>query len=115
MTFEIGQLTFQTPSPAQPARVWASAGAADAATATAPAAYGAYADIVPASPPPEVLSEVDAAWDRASQLASQGRELHFSTDEVSGRVIIEVRTMDGEVLRTIPPSQALDVISGGEL
>ena len=54
-------------------------------------------------------------WHRASQLASQGRELHFSTDEDTGRVIIEVRTMDGEVLRTIPPSQALDVISGGEL
>lgn len=113
MTFEIGQLTFQTPSPAQPARVWASAGAAEAAAA--PAAQGVFADIVPASPPPEVLAEVDAAWHRASQLASQGRELHFSTDEATGRVIIEVRTMDGEVLRTIPPSQALDVISGGEL
>ncbi len=112
MTFEIGQLNFQTPSPVQPARVWASAGAAEAAV---PAAQGAYADIVPASPPPEALAEVDAAWHRASQLATQGRELHFSTDEATGRVIIEVRTMDGEVLRTIPPSQALDVISGGEL
>jgi hypothetical protein len=26
-----------------------------------------------------------------------------------------VRTLDGEVLRTIPPSRLLDVMSGGEL
>jgi hypothetical protein len=72
-------------------------------------------DVIPASPPPEVLAEVDAAWERASDLAAQNRELHFARDEASGRLIIEVRTLDGEVLRTIPPSEALNVMSGGTL
>jgi hypothetical protein len=30
-------------------------------------------------------------------------------------VIIEVRSLDGEVLRVIPPARALDVMSGGAL
>ena len=112
MTFEIGQLSFQNPAPAPVARVWPSAGAADAA---APVSLDVNADIIPASPPPEVLAEVDAAWERAAQLATQGRQLHFSADEDTGRVIIEVRTIDGELLRTIPPSRALDIMSGAEL
>ena len=80
MTFEIGQLNFQTPL-AGPRRR-ASRPSAGAAEARCRPRRGAYAsDIVPASPPPEVLAEVDAAWDARAQLAAQGRELHFSTDE----------------------------------
>jgi hypothetical protein len=30
-------------------------------------------------------------------------------------VIVEVRDLEGNVLRTIPPSKALDVIAGGAL
>ena len=30
-------------------------------------------------------------------------------------MIIEVRDLDGNVIRTIPPSEALDVLAGGEL
>jgi flagellar protein FlaG len=73
------------------------------------------ADVIPASPPPDVLAEVDVAWERGGQLAAANRELHFRRDEQSGRTIIEVRTLDGEVLRTIPPSRLFDVVSGGEL
>jgi uncharacterized FlaG/YvyC family protein len=62
-----------------------------------------------------VLAEVDAAWKRAGELAAANRELHFRQDEQTGRTIIEVRTLDGEVLRTIPPSRLLDVMAGGEL
>ena len=36
------------------------------------------------------------------------RELHFETDEETGRVIIQVRDLEGNVIRTIPPSDALD-------
>jgi len=113
MTFEIGQLTFQN-APAAP-----TAAARTAAEPAAPAertrAADAVADVIPASPPPELLDEVDAAWERAGALAAQNRELHFRRDADTGRTIIEVRTLAGELLRTIPPSKLLDVMSGGEL
>ena len=71
--------------------------------------------MIPAGPPPDVLAEVDAARERAAELAAQNRELHFRRDEATRRTIIEVRTLDGEVLRTIPPSRALDVMGGEAL
>jgi hypothetical protein len=111
MTFEIGQLTHQSVAPAQAA----PARSTSAPSGAAPAAQVDAVDVIPASPPPDVLAEVDAAWERAAELASANRELHFRRDEHSGRTIIEVRTLDGEVLRTIPPSRLLDVMAGGEL
>ena len=119
MTFEIGHLTFQPAAAAPTAPVRPSATAAapspDVADSGLDPVFGVDAsDVIPASPPPEVLAEVDAAWERAAELAAQNRELHFKHDEMSGRTIIEVRTLDGEVLRTIPPSKMLDVMSGGE-
>jgi FlaG protein len=107
MTLEIGQST--AAAPAAPARP------AVEPSATRTAAPVDAVDVIPASPPPEVLAEVDAAWERASELAAANRELHFRRDERTGRTIIEVRTLDGEVLRTIPPSRLLDVMAGGEL
>jgi len=113
MTFEIGQLTIApaAPAPVAPARVPEAAPVEQVKPVREPD----VSDVIPASPPPEVLAEVDAAWERASDLAAQNRELHFARDEASGRLIIEVRTLDGEVLRTIPPSEALNVMSGGTL
>jgi hypothetical protein len=115
MTFEIGHLTFlgAGAAPAAPARP--SAEPADRGAPTRPVAGVDASDLIPAAPPPEVLAEVEAAWERADRLASQNRELHFRRDEQSGRTIIEVRTLDGEVLRTIPPSKLFDVMAGGEL
>jgi hypothetical protein len=112
MTFEIGHLTLQSAAsaPAVPARARFEP-STPVAFATAPDAV----DVIPASPPPEVLDEVDAAWERSGELADANRELHFRRDEQSGRMIIEVRTLDGEVVRTIPPSRMLDVMGGGEL
>ena len=116
MTFEIGQLSFQSAAAAPTAPVRPSASAAEATVAPVAPVLGVdVSDVIPASPPPEVLAEVDAAWERAAELAAQNRELHFTRDEVSGRTIIEVRTLQGEVLRTIPPSKLLDAMSGGEL
>jgi hypothetical protein len=112
MTFEIGQLNISSaqPAPARPA----PAAAGEPPAAARPGAVDS-SDVIPASPPPEVLAEVDAAWERGAQLAAENRELHFERDEASGRTIIQVRTLDGEVLRTIPPADALDVIAGGAL
>jgi uncharacterized FlaG/YvyC family protein len=71
---------------------------------------------VPATPPPLVLDEVGAAAERAEQLAAEQRELHFERDSATGRIIVQVRDLStGEVIRTIPPSKAMDVLSGGAL
>jgi hypothetical protein len=112
MSFEIGNLTLQPAAPVRPART--------AATMPRPVAVPSAdvvdrSDVIPASPPPEVLAEVDAAWLHTNKLAVENRELHFARDKTTGRVIIEVRTLDGEVLKTIPPSTALEVMSGGSL
>jgi flagellar protein FlaG len=69
----------------------------------------------PASPPPEVLDEIGAAADRADALAAADRELHFSVDDERGRVVVTVRDLAGNVIRTIPPSEALDVMAGASL
>ena len=114
MTFEIGQLTFQPVATAPSAPARPAPATEPAAGAVAPVAGVDVSDVIPASPPPEVLAEVDAAWERAAEMAAQNRELHFRHDEVTGRTIIEVRTLEGEVLRTIPPSKMLDAMSGGE-
>jgi hypothetical protein len=115
MTFEIGHLTFQTAATAPPAPVRPFTPAAAATAPAVPVSGVDTSDLIPASPPPSVLAEVDAARQRAAELAAENRELHFEHDERTGRTIIEVRTLDGEVLRTIPPSKLLDVMSGGEI
>ena len=116
MSFEIGPLPPVTPGVA-PRRA-APAPTADFSVqlARAGAPSGDVAVIsLPPSPPSEVLDEVAAARDRAAELAANNRELHFSTDEESGRVIVQVRDLEGNVIRTIPPSHALQVMSGGAL
>jgi flagellar protein FlaG len=70
---------------------------------------------VPATPPPDALREVDRAAQRAEDLWHDNRELHFEMDEESGRVIVQVRDREGAVIRTIPASEALDVLAGKPL
>jgi hypothetical protein len=72
---------------------------------------------VPAGPPPEVLEAMDAAGRVARELHASGRELRFTPPSESGdgRVRVEVRDLDGNVLRTIPPSELLDVAAGAPL
>ena len=105
MSLEIGPLP-----PIQPT------GAPRRAPETASTGFSVRVDTaelsLPASPPPEVLDEIGAAADRVDELAAAGRELHFSIDEDTQRVVIQVRDLDGNVLRTIPPSAALDVMAG---
>jgi uncharacterized FlaG/YvyC family protein len=65
--------------------------------------------------PPELMDEIAEAADRAEAIAAAGRELHFRVDDVTGRVIVEVRDLEGNVLRAIPPSAALSVMAGAAL
>ncbi len=109
MSLEIGRFTSLTPVAPTPRP------AAPAAVPAAAVAPPRDANEIPLVPPPHVRDEVDRAADRIDELHAQGRELHFSKDEHSGRVIIEVRDLEGKVIRTIPPSHALAVMSGAEL
>lgn len=63
---------------------------------------------VPDSPPPEVMRQVDDAARRHQWLRENGRELRFEWVKGEQRVRIEVRDLDGRLLREIPPSAALD-------
>lgn len=115
MSFEIGPIS-SAPIPAStPTRRAASPGfQATLAAATAPTRPADVAQLgIPASPPPEVLDAVGVAADRAEAFAAENRELHFERDEHTGRVIVQVRDLtSGEVIRTIPPSEALAAMSG---
>jgi hypothetical protein len=72
---------------------------------------------IPASPPPEVLDAIDAAGRVARELHETGRELRFTPppEGSDGRVRVDVCDLDGNVLRTIPPSELLDVATGASL
>lgn len=65
-----------------------------------------------AEPPPEVRAEVQAAARCADQLHKLGRQLRFEQDDESGRIRIEVRDLDGNVLRRVPPSEVFDFATG---
>ena len=77
-----------------------------------PVAEAVTVDMLPSRPPVDVLEEIAAAHERWDELRSQQRELHFTHDDVANRVVVEVRDLDGNVLRTVPPSKALDIIAG---
>ena len=66
---------------------------------------------LPASPPASVLEEMSAAAEAAEKLRQQGRELHFEPTG-TGRVVIQVRDLEGNVIRTIPPHEAIAVAYG---
>jgi flagellar protein FlaG len=69
------------------------------------------ASTLPASPPPSVLEDMRAAGRVAADLREQNRELHFDASE-SGRVVVQLRDLDGNVIRTIPPAKALEIAAG---
>jgi flagellar protein FlaG len=71
-------------------------------------------DTIPASPPPDVLEQMQEAAQMADKLRAMKRELHFEP-QPNGRVIVQVRDLDGNVIRTIPPSAALEVAAGKPL
>ncbi len=69
-------------------------------------------ELIPATPPVELQKEVQFAAQRAAQLAADDRELHFTVSDETGKVVVQVRDLEGHVLRTIPNAQALDVMAG---
>jgi flagellar protein FlaG len=90
--------------------------------AVAPAGPAADAHIPPletdrvelsSTPPAAAREQVDAAYARALELAAQNRELHFARD-AKGDLFVQVRDLDGNVVRTIPNSEVFDILAGAE-
>lgn len=111
MDLRIGHLTFSTP----PATARKDASTPPTSQFATPRADRAEIGGIPSQPPPDAMREVDRAAARAEELWNDQRELHFEMDDKSGRVIVQVRDLDGNVIRTIPPSEALDIMSGKSL
>ncbi len=109
----IERSTFDT----TPGRADADADARPAAVAGARDAADLSSVEIPDSPPAEVFDAIGAAGHVARDLHAQGRELRFvpASESRDGRMRIELRDLDGDVLRTLPPSEALGVATGTPL
>lgn len=114
MTLQIGRFTPYEQLAASPLVGVASVAAPQSAVSKPRFDDGAIVDSVPPAPTEEARAMVDRAAERVDELHGANRELHFSHDEETNRVIIEVRDLDGNVIRTIPPSKALDILSGAD-
>src|ERR1700760_4089690 len=75
-----------------------------------PAARASAAGAV-ASPPPEVSAEVRDAARAATRLHELGRELRFDHGD-DGRLKVELRDTDGNVLREVPTGEVFDFAAG---
>jgi hypothetical protein len=115
MSLEIGRLTFATPAVAPQSSPAPAQAGFSAALAGAQDAKGTRDSAIPASPPADALDAVDRAGRRAVDLASQNRELNFRQDDKTGRLVVEIRDLQGHVLETIPHAKALDIMSGSPL
>jgi hypothetical protein len=67
---------------------------------------------LPAGPPPEVLQQIDVAWERARELFDSELELHFEVDVELGRVWAELRASDGSLVERLSASEALALACG---
>ncbi len=67
---------------------------------------------LPAGPPPEVLAEIDVAWERARELFESDLELHFEVDSELREVWAELRCSDGTVAERFTASEALALACG---
>jgi hypothetical protein len=65
---------------------------------------------VPSGPPPEVLDEVAAAWERAQDPTFA--ELAFASVPAVGRAWGELRDPDGTLLASLSASEAIAIACG---
>jgi hypothetical protein len=68
-------------------------------------------DGVGSSLPPEVLAQIDAGFARLQELREQGLELRYDTSDAM-RVKIDLVDVDGQVVRRVPPTEAMDIVAG---
>ena len=67
---------------------------------------------LPEGPPPEVLGEIDAAWERAQALVEGELELHFEADALLRRAFGELRRGDGTLELRLSASEAVAMACG---
>lgn len=63
----------------------------------------------PEWPPESVWREVDEAARVWEDLHADGRELHFDLDPQNGRLTIEKRDLEGNVMTAVSPSEVLSI------
>lgn len=66
-------------------------------------------------PPPEVLEEVAAAWERAQEPLPDGLTLHFVSEPALGRGWGELRLQDGDLVAGISAAEAIAIACGDAL
>ena len=111
MSFDLSAIHASRGFPALPARqAPAAAPAGSFAGELGHATRRDRVDAIPASPPPELRAEMLAAQRAMADMHARGRELHFEITD--GRLRIEMRDLEGHVLREIPPNEALAIASG---
>jgi hypothetical protein len=89
------------------------AGAVAATAENAAADAAVTVDMIPSSPPPEVMDAVGIAFHASERLAASGLEMRFALDPSTGKVTVEVHDLQGNLQSTVPPSTALSVADGG--
>jgi hypothetical protein len=67
---------------------------------------------LPPGPPPEVLDEVGAAWERAQDLLVDDLELAFASEPALGRAWAELRLADGTVVERLSACEAVAIACG---
>ena len=111
MSIGIGPLGYVPPARFEPSRAAAPAGIR--ADAHVPSLETDRLELS-STPPPRAHEQVENAFSRAIELAAQNRELHFARDD-RGDIFVQVRDLDGNVIRTIPNSEVFDVLAGAAL
>jgi hypothetical protein len=72
-------------------------------------------DTIPSSPPPEVHEAMGVAAQAYDKLQDQGRQMRFKVNEGTGKLVVEIHDLHGNLLFSVPASKALDVAGGGSL
>jgi hypothetical protein len=72
----------------------------------------AAAGRIPARPPAEVLQSLARAQSVLAELASREVSMHITVDAETAKVRVELRNAHDEVIREVPPRDAVAMLAG---
>ena len=67
---------------------------------------------LPPGPPPEVLAEIDEAWERAQRPLADGLVLDFESEPALGRAWGVLRRADGALVERMTAAESLAIACG---